>query len=105
MLCKRYNRKNNASIQRTGVAPTHWSGKRFLLGFSSSCSVCHNDTWMGDKIPLVLDHINGDASDNSINNLRLICCNCDAQTDTYKNKNKGKGRYYRRLRYAQGKSY
>jgi hypothetical protein len=40
-----------------------------------------------------------------LDNLRLICPNCHAQTQTYKNKNKGRGRHYRRERYAKGKSY
>src|SRR6266540_5330922 len=42
---------------------------------------------------------------HSLDNLRLICPNCHAQTETYKAKNMGRGRHYRRERYAKGKSY
>ena len=51
------------------------------------CYVCDLKYWMGKKIPLELDHINGDRTDNRKENLRSICPNCHAQTDTYKGKN------------------
>ncbi|KKN52835.1 hypothetical protein LCGC14_0608870 [marine sediment metagenome] len=63
------------------------------------------EEWMGRSIVMITDHINGNPEDNSLKNLRLICPNCDSQTFTYKNKNIGNGRYYRRKRYAEGKSY
>lgn len=33
-------------------------------------------------------HIDGDASNNFRDNLRLVCPNCDSQLDTYKSRNK-----------------
>ncbi len=77
---------------------------RIDLGLSS-CSVCGLDTWNDKPIPLEVDHIDGNSENNSVTNLRLICPNCHAQTETYKNKNKGSGRHYRRQRYKEGKSY
>lgn len=56
------------------------------------CRVCTNSTWMDQTIPLELDHIDGNASNNFPINLRLICPNCHAQTTTYKARNKGFGR-------------
>lgn len=56
-------------------------------------------------LALIVDHINGDASNNRRENLRLICPNRDSQLQTYKARNRGSGRYYRRLRYADGQSY
>ena len=52
------------------------------------CEVCNNSTWNNQPIPIELDHINGDNSDNRIENLRIICPNCHAQTETYRGKNK-----------------
>lgn len=51
------------------------------------CSVCGLKDWNGQPITLELDHISGDRSDESRNNLRLICPNCHSQTHTYKVKN------------------
>ena len=53
------------------------------------CEVCKRKSWMRKPIPLQLDHINGQRSDNRLKNLRVLCPNCHAQTDTYCGKNKG----------------
>ena len=71
----------------------------------TECSICHNKTWNKQEIPLVLDHIDGHSENNSFDNLRLVCGNCDMLLPTYKGKNKGNGRHSRRQRYKEGKSY
>lgn len=60
-----------------------------------ACSCCGISEWNGKSITLEVDHIDGQSSNNDVNNLRLICPNCHSQTDTYKNKNFGNGRSYR----------
>lgn len=64
--------------------------KRLLKeGFKEEkCESCGLREWQGEKIPLELDHINGDNKDNRLENLRILCPNCHAQTDTYCGKNK-----------------
>ena len=37
----------------------------------------------------IIDHIDGDATNWSIDNIRLVCSNCDSQLPTYKFKNRG----------------
>ena len=69
------------------------------------CEICGLEHWMDHEIPLVLDHKDGDSSNNAIENLRLVCGNCDMQLPTYKSRKKGNGRFARRLRYKEGKSY
>jgi 5-methylcytosine-specific restriction endonuclease McrA len=63
------------------------------------CSICQETEWLGLKIPIVLDPIDGDHTNNKLSNLRLVCPNCDAQLPTYKSKNMGKGRKDRTLAY------
>lgn len=55
------------------------------------CERCGRVEWNGQPCPLQLDHINGDRTDNRIENLRLLCPNCHAQTDTYCGRNIGHG--------------
>jgi len=53
------------------------------------CEMCgQGPIWMGKKISLILDHINGVRNDNRINNLRIVCPNCNASLDTHCGKNK-----------------
>jgi len=68
------------------------------------CEICGRVEWEGRKIPLVLDHQNGNSTDWALTNLRFICPNCDAKTETFAGRNRGQGRHYRRVRYAEGKS-
>ena len=80
--------------------------KRFLLRTQGNrCSSCDLTEWKGQPIALVLDHQDGNYNNNSLENCRLLCNNCDAQTSTYKGRNKGNGRYARRIRYKKHKSY
>lgn len=67
--------------------------KRRLLEeglLEARCASCGLDRWLQGPIPLEVDHINGDRRDNRIQNLRLLCPNCHALTETYRGRNIGR---------------
>lgn len=73
--------------------------KRYLVEkYGHKCSICGTTEWCGKPVPLVVDHIDGDSTNNAVDNFRLVCGNCDMQLPTYKSKNKN-GRSWRRQYY------
>lgn len=59
------------------------------------CEMCGQDeNWHGKKMSLILDHINGIYNDNRLENLRIICPNCNATTETFCNGTRQKKKYY-----------
>jgi hypothetical protein len=52
------------------------------------CESCGIVEWNGKPAPIELDHIDGNRYNNTIENLRILCPNCHAQTDTYRGRNK-----------------
>jgi hypothetical protein len=71
----------------------------FLKEQEHKCAICNlEDEWNGKKLVFVLDHIDGNASNNMRENLRLVCPNCDSQLDTFKRRNKNSARKERYLK-------
>ena len=60
----------------------------------NKCCICGWDTinQFLQKVPLEIDHINGNSEDNAENNLQLICPNCHSLSKNYRNLNRGRGR-------------
>lgn len=82
-----------------GVATTLRNSIRQYIFKSQNCqcAICGvPNVWNGKELKFVLDHINGDASNNKKENLRLICPNCDSQLETFKSKNKNSARSFRK---------
>lgn len=52
------------------------------------CAICGQEPfWNGKELTLTLDHINGENTDNELQNLRWVCPNCDRQLETFCSKN------------------
>jgi len=73
--------------------------------FDYKCSQCEwsKTNPVSGKIPLEVDHIDGDHMNNSEENLRLLCPNCHSLTPNFRALNKGSGRADRMKRYHEGK--
>lgn len=96
----RHDKKIN-EIKTSGKL-TKISGKKYLIEIRGrKCELCHTTEWQGKPVPLILDHISGDSGDWSLENLRIICPNCDALLPTYTGRNRGNGRADRRERYRK----
>lgn len=95
---KKYEYYLNNQNEYNKVFNIHFLKRHLLKEQNNCCIICNNkNEWNGKLIILVLDHIDGDASNNKRENLRLVCPNCDSQLDTYKSKNKNSARKERYL--------
>ncbi len=64
--------------------------KLFATGLKApECELCGwCEKSIDGRIPLELDHINGERQDNRLENLRVLCPNCHSLQPTHRGKNK-----------------
>jgi len=104
------------NLQRLGVDTSHWTGqawnkdkqlkdwsdytrarqvKKNLFNIKDQkCEVCGLSEWRGQKITLELHHIDGDRTNNTLENFQILCPNCHSITDNYRNKGNGEVQRY-----------
>lgn len=83
---------------KPGISTTRAIRKHLILTLGERCQECgwarkHEIT---GRVPVEVDHRDGNAENNHPDNVRLLCPGCHALTSTFRNLNKGKGRAYRR---------
>ena len=93
-------------IQRLGVDTSHWTGKAWNKGQrlkdwsdytrvskikkhlieerGKVCESCKTFLWLGKEIKLEVHHVDGDRTNNSHDNLQLMCPNCHSMTDNWR---------------------
>lgn len=93
-------------LQRLNVDCSHWTGqawnkgqrlkdwseyarsngfrKHFMKERDHCCERCLLKEWQNEKIPLEIEHKDGDRTNNNLENLSLLCCNCHALTTTWR---------------------
>lgn len=90
--CYKYYLEHQEEFCRPNYIPKQFK-QEFIEEQGGRCAICGmKPEWNGKPIVFIMDHIDGDASNNRRDNLRCICPNCDSQLDTYKSKNKNSKR-------------
>jgi hypothetical protein len=76
-------------VNSTYLHTTNLKERLYSSGLKNRvCEMCGQDeNWNGSKLSLILDHINGVNNDNRIENLRIVCPNCNATLPTHGGKN------------------
>lgn len=57
-----------------------------LMEVGNKCEDCGITSWKEKPLTLELEHIDGDNTNNSRENLKILCPNCHSQTETFRNR-------------------
>lgn len=97
-------------VQRLNIDTSHWTGqgwckdkqlkdwshytkahnlkKHLIKERGHKCEICGNEEWLGKPITLEIHHIDGDRTNNTLDNLQLLCPNCHSTTDNWRKSTK-----------------
>lgn len=78
-IFKKYDKRCGVTIKKYALYYNILENKCYECGLT--------DTWNNKPLTLQLHHINGDSSDNNVDNITLLCPNCHTQTHNFTGKN------------------
>lgn len=72
-------------IENSNYSRTDLKRRLYTEGLKKrECELCgQGELWKGKKMSLILDHKNGVYNDNRLENIRIVCPNCNATLDTH----------------------
>jgi hypothetical protein len=80
------------------VNRTHLKSRLLAAGLKENrCERCGITDWLGEPLAIALHHVNGDGTDNRLENLAMLCPNCHAQTPNFSGRNRRLRRLARQL--------
>jgi hypothetical protein len=97
--CNEYKVKENFTKIENRIYVSSNILKKYLIHKNGDkCMECGWDKInpVTKKVPIELEHIDGNHKNNTLENVKLLCPNCHSLTTTYKALNRGKGRPSRR---------
>jgi hypothetical protein len=76
-------------VERSSYSRGHLKRRLFQENLKQRvCELCGQDeVWRGRRMSLILDHMNGVATDHRLENLQIVCPNCAATLDTHCGRN------------------
>jgi hypothetical protein len=76
-------------VENSTYSRGHLKRRLYEAGLKARrCEVCgQGELWRGNTMSLILDHINGVATDHRLENLRILCPNCAATLETHCGRN------------------
>lgn len=99
------NAKENGSKGVNTKGVSNHLRKYMIDKYEEKCVLCgwKKINTITGRVPLEIDHIDGNSDNNVESNLRLLCPNYHSLTTNFRNLNKGSGRSWRRIKYLKNK--
>ena len=91
--------ENNSFLLNNKTTESSWVKLYLINKYDEKCMKCgwNEKNILTKKIPIQMNHIDGNSDNNRLDNVELLCPNCHSLTPNFGSLNKGGGRLERRL--------